>query len=39
VDRRLVCNPGALLRDAPAPVLKGGSFGVLELPEMRFTVL
>lgn len=56
VDRRLVCNPGALLRDpaqpmddamrfdresdkfvrSPAP--GGGTFGVLELPTLRFTV-
>jgi putative phosphoesterase len=56
VDRRLVCNPGALLRDparpmdgamlfdrasgkftaAPAP--GGGTFGVLELPKLKFTV-
>jgi len=56
VDRRLVCNPGALLRDpaeameggmlfdresgkfVPAPAAGGGTFGVLELPVMRFTV-
>jgi predicted phosphodiesterase len=56
VGRRLVCNPGALLRDpaepmddamlfdpasskfvaVPAP--GGGTFGVLELPTLRFTV-
>ena len=54
--RRLVCNPGALLRDparpmdsamlfdpatgsfAPAPAPGGGTFGVLELPTVRFTV-
>jgi putative phosphoesterase len=56
VDRRLVCNPGALLRDpaqpmdgamlfdpasgkfVPAPAAGGGTFGVLELPTLRFTV-
>ena len=56
VDRRLVCNPGALLRDpaepmeggmlfdresgkfVPAPAPGGGTFGVLELPTLRFTV-
>ncbi len=56
VDRRLVCNPGALLRDPaepmeggmlfdresgkfmPAPAAGGGTFGVLELPTMRFTI-
>ncbi len=56
VDRRLVCNPGALLRDPaepmeggmlfdresgkfmPAPAPGGGTFGVLELPTLRFTV-
>ncbi len=56
VDRRLVCNPGALLRDparpmdsaklfdpatssfALAPAPAGGTFAVLELPTLRFTV-
>jgi putative phosphoesterase len=56
VGRRLVCNPGALLRDpaqpmdgailfdqatgkfAPAPAPGGGTFGVLEVPALRFTV-
>jgi putative phosphoesterase len=56
VGQRLVCNPGALLRDpaqpmggamlfdresgtfAPAPAPGGGTFGILELPELRFTV-
>jgi putative phosphoesterase len=56
VDRRLVCNPGALLRDpaepmeggmlfdresgkfVPAPAAGGGTFGILELPTLRFTV-
>ena len=56
VDRRLVCNPGALLRDpaepmeggmlfdresgkfVPAPAPGGGTFGVLELPTLRFSV-
>ena len=53
---RLVCNPGALLRDpaepmeggmlfdresgkfVPAPAPGGGTFGVLELPTLRFSV-
>jgi putative phosphoesterase len=56
VDRRLVCNPGALLRDptepmeggmlldresgkfVPAPAAGGGTFGVLDLPTLRFSV-
>jgi putative phosphoesterase len=56
VGRRLVCNPGALLREpaepmeggmlfdresgkfVPAPAAGGGTFGVLELPTLRFTV-
>ena len=56
VDRRLVCNPGALLRDpahpmestmlfdresgkfVPAPAPGGGTFGVLEIQTLRFTV-
>ena len=56
VGRRLVCNPGALLRDpaqpmeggmlldpasgkfVPAPAPGGGTFGILELPTLRFTV-
>jgi hypothetical protein len=56
VDRRLVCNPGALLRApahpmdgamlfdrtsgtfVPAPAPGGGTFGVLELPSLVFTV-
>ena len=56
VGRRLVCNPGALLRDpaqpmesgmlldpasgkfVPAPTRSGGTFGVLEVPTLRFTV-
>jgi predicted phosphodiesterase len=56
--RRLICNPGALLRDpahpmgggpmlfdrasgkffVPAPAPEGGTFGVLELPSLVFTV-
>ena len=56
VGRRLVCNPGALLRDpaqpmesgmlldpvsgkfVPAPTRSGGTFGILEVPTLRFTV-
>ncbi len=56
VDRRLVCNPGALLRDpaepmaggmlldresgkfVPAPAAGGGTFGILEVSTLRFTV-
>jgi putative phosphoesterase len=56
VDRRLVCNPGALLRDpaepmeggmlldresgkfVPAPAAGGGTFGILELPTLRYSL-
>jgi len=40
VDGRMICNPGALLRDPAEPldVPARGTFGVLELPSKTFTV-
>jgi putative phosphoesterase len=40
-EGRLVCNPGALLREPaePADVLASGTFGVLDLPSCTFSVL
>jgi predicted phosphodiesterase len=39
-DGRMICNPGALLRDPAEPldVPARGTFGVLELPAKTFTV-